>query len=106
VAIVVFGEVIDDARDAGVQVAAAEFLGRDNLADSSPSPGAVRREDGALPAQMTVSSTHRGEYAPPAVQDPMTEAKSARFRSADIAPGWRRCGRNALHKGTTSSCIW
>jgi len=57
--LVVLGEVIRDAADAGVELAAAEFLGGDDLADRRLHEGRAAEEDRALPAHDHRLVAHR-----------------------------------------------
>ena len=56
---VVVGEVIDDARGARVQLAPAELLGGDDLADRGLDEGRAAEEDRALPAHDDRLVAHR-----------------------------------------------
>jgi hypothetical protein len=71
---VVLGEVVDDAGDAGVQLTAAELLGRDLLPVAAFTSGGPPRKIVPWLRTMTVSSLIAGTYAPPAVHEPMTQA--------------------------------
>jgi hypothetical protein len=57
---VVFGEMVDDAGDACVDVAAAEFLGADHLAGGGFHQGRPAEEDGALVADDDRFIAHGG----------------------------------------------
>ncbi len=59
--LVVFGEVVDDAGAAGVEVAAAELLGGDDLADRRLHQRRSAEEDRALVADDHRLVAHRGD---------------------------------------------
>ena len=59
--LVVLGQVVGDAGDLRVHVAAAEFLGRDDLADRGLHQRRAAQEDGALVADDHGLVAHRGD---------------------------------------------
>ena len=71
---VVLGEVVGDATDPGVQVAAAQVLGADPSPVAAFTSGGPPRKIVPWSRTMTASSLIAGTYAPPAVHEPMTAA--------------------------------
>jgi len=68
---VVVCQMVGDARDARVHVGAAEVLGRDFLAGRRLHERRTARKIVPLPLTITVSSPHRGTYAPPPCTIPL-----------------------------------
>ena len=98
--LVVVGEVVGDARHPRVQVAAAELLGGDDLADRRLHERRAAEEDGAL-----VAHDHASRRSSPARtrRRPCTSRaprRAAGCASTTAAPGCRRSARSARGRGT------
>ena len=71
---VVLGPVIGDARDAGVDLGAAQVLGADHLAGGRLHQGRPAEEDGAHTGDDDALVRHRRDVGAAAVHEPMTAA--------------------------------
>ena len=96
---VVVGEVIGDAGDAGVDVAAAELLGGHLLAGRGLHQRRAAEEDRALVLDDDGLVAHRRarRRRPPCTSP--SRPRPAGCRPPTCAPGCRRCGRSARGRG-------